>query len=750
MVDTGIFDDGRYWVVTVDYAKAGARDLLMQITVENAGPEAATIDVLPTLWFRNTWSWGYPEHEKPNLRWANNRIVGAHSRSGPMMLVGDGSPEALFCENETNDEKLFGSKGITPYPKDGINDHVVSGADTVNPAQVGTKAALRYSVTVPAGQSRVIKLRMVGSPHPAVDGDPTELTGEPIDLGAEFDAVVRTRKEEADEFYASVIPEHRTRAEAQVARQAFAGLLWGKQFFHYDVKRWLDGDPGQPAPPPGRGAIRNGEWRHLSNHDVILMPDPWEYPWFAAWDLAFHCVTLAHIDPAFAKGQLILLLREWYMHPNGQIPAYEWNFSDVNPPVHGWAAMKVFELDGGTDFHFLARIFHKLLINFTWWVDNKDFGGNNLFEGGFMGLDNIAPLDRSTFPPSEGYVEQADSTAWMGMYALDMLDMALRLATNDNAYEDVAIKFFEHFLAIAGALNNAGLWNDEDAYFYDMLHLKDGTDVPIKVKSLVGLVPITAALTYGHFVVDSLPEFRARAEWFLLNNPEFMASFHVQDIDGERHRLLAMVSPERLIRVLNNVFDESGLLSEFGIRAISAWHRDHPFSVEVGGTIASVDYEPAESTTALFGGNSNWRGPIWMPLNALLVEALRSYDELSPGQVTVEYPVGSGKRLSLGQAADDISGRLVSIFLPGANGRRPVHGGYDLLATDPRWKDNIPFHEYFHGDTGAGLGAEHQTGWTALVAHLLLTGAPPASRNTVPAPDVEAARPRASLVQNVL
>ena len=751
LVDTGIFDDGRYWVVTVDYAKAAPRDLLMQITVENAGPDEATLEVLPTLWFRNTWSWGYPEHERPNLRWANNRIVGAHSKSGPMVLIGDGTPEALFCENETNNERLFGVPGESPYPKDGINDYVVSGSATVNPAQVGTKAALRYSVTVPAGGSRVIKVRMVGSPHPEVDGDPAGLTGELIDLGSDFDAVISARKSEADAFYASVIPGHRSPDEAEVARQAFAGLLWGKQFFHYDVKRWLDGDPGQPAPPAGRGAIRNGDWRHLNNHEVILMPDPWEYPWFAAWDLAFHCVTLAHIDPAFAKGQLVLLLREWYMHPNGQIPAYEWNFSDVNPPVHAWAAVKVFELDGSTDFHFLARIFHKLLINFTWWVDNKDFGDNNLFEGGFMGLDNIAPLDRSTLPPSEGYLEQADSTAWMGMYALDMLDMALRLAQNDNAYEDVAIKFFEHFLAISGALNNAGLWNEEDAYFYDMLHRSDGVDVPIKVKSLVGLVPVTAALSYGHVVLENLPEFQARAQWFLTNNPEFMTSLHMQTVDGQVHRLLAMVSPERLVRVLDNVFDEAGLLSGYGIRAISAWHRDHPFLVEVGGETHSVDYEPAESTNALFGGNSNWRGPIWMPLNALLVEALRSYDELSPGTVTVEYPAGSGNRRSLAAAADDISDRLVSIFLPGANGRRPVHGRYDLLATDPRWKNNIPFHEYFHGDTGAGLGAEHQTGWTALVAHLLLTGPPPAPAEPVAAAEDSAVRrPREPLVQNVL
>jgi hypothetical protein len=727
LVDTGIFDESRYWVVTVDYAKAAPRDLLMRITVENAGPQEATLDVLPTLWFRNTWSWGYDDHPKPTLRADGDRVVGSHSRSGPLVLVGDGTPELLFCDNETNNARLFGGQNITQYPKDGIADHVLHRAPTVNPLQEGTKAALRYRVTVPAGGSTTIKVRMVGVPHPALDVDPLAPSVEPIDLGKGFDTVITNRKKEADAFYASVIPSTATAAEAQVARQAFAGLLWGKQFFHYDVKRWLDGDPGQPAPPPGRGKIRNGDWPHLNNHEVLLMPDPWEYPWFAAWDLAFHCVTLAHIDPAFAKAQLVLLLREWYMHPNGQIPAYEWNFSDVNPPVHAWAALKVFKLDGSTDYTFLARIFHKLLMNFTWWVDNKDHGGNNLFQGGFMGLDNIAPLDRSTLPPSDGYLEQADSTAWMAAYAQDLLEMALRLAMHNKSYEDVATKFFEHFLAIAGAANEAGLWDEQDSYFYDVLHLVDGTDIPIKVKSLVGLVPVSAALAYDDLNLDLLPDFLARANWFMANHPEYLPLFHMRDIAGKRHRLLALVPPERLVRLLDSVFEEEGLLSDYGIRAISAWHREHPFSVQVGGITASVDYEPAESTTNLFGGNSNWRGPIWMPLNVLLIEALRDYDDLAPGEVTVEYPAGSGSRRTLTSAADDIARRLLSIFLPGPDGRRPVHGWYDLLATDPRWKDNIPFHEYFHGDTGMGLGAEHQTGWTALVAHLIIT-TPPALR----------------------
>src|SRR6478609_5877082 len=722
LVDTGIFDESRYWVVTVDYAKAGPRDLLMNITVENTGPDEATVHVLPTLWFRNTWSWGYTDHPKPSMRLAAGRIVGDHSRSGPLVLTGEGDPEPLFCDNETNVARLYGGSNTTPYPKDGINDHVLHGAATVNPEHHGTKAALHYTLTVPAGGTRRVRVRLVGVPHPALDADPTALATHPIDLADEFDATLATRRAEAEAFYDAAIPVGRDSEEYRVARQAFAGLLWGKQFYHYDVIRWHQGDPGQPAPPPGRGLIRNGSWRHLNNHEVILMPDPWEYPWFAAWDLAFHCVTLAHIDPRFAKDQLILLLREWYMHPSGQLPAYEWNFSDVNPPVHGWAAIRVFEIDGQADFEFLARIFHKLLINFTWWVDNKDREQDNLFEGGFMGLDNISPLDRSTLSPAVGFLEQADSTAWMAMYALDLLDIALRLAGHDRSYEDVATKFFEHFLTIAGAANNGLMWDDRDAFFYDVLHLTDGVDVPIRVKSLVGLVPLRAALTYDHAIVDdNLQDFAARGRWYLDNHEEYRNLFHVSDVGGDHHRMLALVPPDRLVRLLANVFEEEGMLSDFGIRSISAWHREHPFSVDVGDGVASVDYEPAESTTNLFGGNSNWRGPIWMPLNVLLVEALRDYDRLTPGQIMVEYPTGTGTRIALSAAADDISRRLVSIFLPGPDGRRPVHGWYDLLATDPLWKDNLPFHEYFHGDTGMGLGAEHQTGWTALVAHLILT-----------------------------
>lgn len=722
LIDTGVFDDGRYWVVTVDYAKAGPHDLLMSINVENAGPEEATIHVLPTLWFRNTWSWGDPDEHKPHMRLAAGRVLADHSVAGPLVLVGDGEPEALFCENETNSERLFGSPNQTPYPKDGINDHVVNGTDTVNPHHTGTKAALHYTLTVPAGGSARVRVRLAGEERPGVTADSSSLAVGPLDVADDFDAILADRRAEADAFYDAALPVSRDDEEYRVARQAFAGLLWSKQFFHYDVERWLTGDPGQPTPPPGRGKIRNGGWRHLHSHDVILMPDPWEYPWFAAWDWAFHCVTLAHIDPRFAKDQLILLLREWYMHPNGQVPAYEWAFSDVNPPVHAWAALRVFEIDGGTDFDFLARIFHKLLINFTWWTNNKDREQDNLFEGGFMGLDNISPIDRSAFPPELGFVEQADATGWMAAYSLDLLDMALRLAYQDPAYQDVATKFFEHFLNIAGAASDGILWDDDDSFFYDVLHLNDGTDIPIKVRSLVGLVPLRASLTYDSRIsFDTLPQFTEHASWYLSNHPEYASLFHSRSAGGEHDEMLAMVAPDRLLRILTKVFDEELLLSDHGIRSISAWHRDHPFEVRIGDTVHTADYEPAESTNYLFGGNSNWRGPIWMPLNMLLIEALRQYERYAPGELEVEYPTGSGEMRTIGEAADDVARRLISIYLPDEDGRRPVYGWYDLMAIDPRWKDNLFFHEYFHGDTGMGLGASHQTGWTALVAHLIIT-----------------------------
>jgi hypothetical protein len=715
LVDTGIFDDSRYWVVTVDYAKDGPHDLVMQITVENAGPDAAQLRILPTLWFRNTWGWGNADVVKPSLAADGGSILARSALAGTLRLSGEGSPGLLFCENETNVARLYGQTNATPYPKDGINDHVVSGAATVNPDQTGTKAALDYAVTVEAGATHVIRVRLT-----RLEDAGTAAMSSEFDTAA-FENTIATRRSEAASYWASVTPPGTSPEEAQVLRQAMAGLLWSKQFFHFDVKRWLDGDPTFPPPPPGRAKIRNGDWRHLNAHDVILMPDAWEYPWFAAWDLAFHCVTLAHIDPEFAKAQLILMLREWYTHPSGQLPAYEWNFSDVNPPTHAWAALQVFLLDGARDFVFLAKVFHKLLMNFTWWINNKDDGDSNLFGGGFMGLDNIAPLDRSTLPVSIGTLEQADSTAWMAMYSLDLLTIALRLAANDPAYEDVAIKFIEHFLRIAAAVNASGMWDEDDAFFYDILHLADGRDTPLRVRSLVGLVPVIASLVYDDAMTRNLPEFRERVSWFVSNNPEFAQSYSRRGDDKNREFLLALVPPERLVRILSNVFDEAGMLSPHGIRSISGYHREHPFVVEVGGVTAQVDYEPAESTTGLFGGNSNWRGPVWFPLNVLFIEALRSYDTHSAGGVKVEFPLGSGTVLSLDDAADALSRRLVSLFLPGPDGRRISDARYPLLSTDPRWKPHLFFYEYFDGDTGEGLGASHQTGWTALVAHLLLT-----------------------------
>ncbi|WP_066040329.1 MGH1-like glycoside hydrolase domain-containing protein [Herbiconiux solani] len=713
LADTGVFDESRYWVVTVDHAKAGPHDLLMRVTVENAGPETATIHVLPTLWFRNVWDWDLPARAKPGIRSTGSGELTADRPDGDdlVLRIDDDGAAALFCENESNRERLWGEPSTTPYPKDGIGDHIVSGADTVNPAGTGTKAAFHEVLTLAPGETRVLRLRLTR----AQDAGPAATAF------ADFDEVAAERLAEADEFHASVLPAGTSEGEARVARQAFAGLLASKQYYHFDVRRWLAGDPTSPPPPPERRERRNADWRHLSANDVILMPDAWEYPWFAAWDLAFHCVTLAHIDPEFAKAQLVLMVREWYMHPNGQLPAYEWDFGDVNPPIEAWAALRVFEIDGSRDYRFLGRVFHKMLMNFTWWTNNKDHGDNNLFEGGFMGLDNIAPLDRSTLPPAVGVLEQADATAWMATYALHLLDMALLLTSHDPVYEDVATKFLEHFLVIADSANEAGLWDEADAFYYDLLHLSDGRDVPMKVRSLVGLVPVTAALVFDRSKMGRLEEFVARGRSFLERNPSFRQSVHVRSHADGVMSLLALVSPERLERVLAGVVDPAGMLSPYGIRSISAWHREHPFRVEVGGAEAVVDYEPAESTSGLFGGNSNWRGPVWLPLNVLIIESLRGYDESLGEPHLVEYPAGTGVPHTFGEIADDLSRRLISLFLSEEGAPRPADARYPLLSADPRWRENIAFYEYFHGDTGQGLGASHQTGWTALVAHLIIT-----------------------------
>jgi hypothetical protein len=709
LVDTGTFDAGRFWIVTVDYAKAAPHDLCMVIRLENAGPEAATLHLLPTLWFRNTWAWGLPGQEHvPVIRSDGSRLVAEHQRLGRLTLAGDGQPRLLFCDNETNAERLFGVPNRSRYPKDGINDHVVHGVSTINPQEYGTKAALHYELSVPSGQAREIRLRLT--------------LGDAGDLASGFAEVMTERRHEADAYFADLTPASRTAEEAMILRQAVAGLMWGKQFFHYDVERWLDGDPAGPPPPPQRRDGRNHEWFHLNNHDVISMPDPWEYPWYAAWDLAFHCIALAHVDPEFAKDQLILILREWYMHPNGQIPAYEWKFSDVNPPVHAWAALRVFEIDGRRDFGFLARVFHKLMLNFTWWVNRKDAEGNNVFEGGFLGLDNIGPIDRSAMLPSTTRLEQSDGTAWMAMYALNLLEIALVLAQDHHhSYEDTATKFFEHFALIAEAMREKGLWDNEDGFFYDVLAFDDGRRKPLRVRSMVGLLPLAATTTLGQATLNRLPDFAARFDWFLENRSKY------RQVVGETHerddglgRLLAIVDGPTLVRVLTRMFDEDEFLSPHGLRALSRRHLEQPFTIELFGSSHTVDYEPGESTTGLFGGNSNWRGPVWFPVNYLLIEALRRYARFFGDDLVVEYPTGSGTKLSLDRIADDLAERLIGIFRNDRSGRRPVFGAAALFQEDARWHDLVPFYEYFHGDTGRGVGASHQTGWTGLVTDLIL------------------------------
>ena len=711
LVDTGVFEDSAYWVVSVDYAKADPHDLLMRITLENAGPRTATLRVLPTIWFRNTWGWGDPDVERPRL-WASSGDVLASSRAGSLRLTGEGEPRLLFCDNETNVARLFGVAGGPAFPKDGINDFVVSGASTVNPALEGTKAAMDYEVTLAPGARTVLRVRL------REEALTPEVATSSVFDEVDFDRIVATRSEEADRYWASLTPRGSSADEADVLRQAMAGLLWSKQFYHYGVKRWLSGDT--TSAPPRRANGRNEDWGHLDAHDVLLMPDVWEYPWFATWDHAFHCVTIAHVDPEFAKAQLVLMLREWYMHPSGQMPAYEWDFSDVNPPTHAWAALQVFELDGGRDYEFLAKVLHKLVANFTWWVNAKGSHEDGVFTGGFLGLDNIAPLNRSTLPESVGTLEQADATAWMAMYALDLLDMSLRLCAHDGAYEDIATKFAEHFLSIAAAENTSGMWDDQDAFYYDVVHLADGGHVPLKVRSLVGLVPVLASLVYYESEVAHLDDFPSRVRWFLEHHPEQATSHHVGESDGDVAHLLALVEPGRLVRILRKVLDEDALLSPFGIRGVSAFHRDHPFVVDLAGTSASVDYEPGESTTGLFGGNSNWRGPVWFPLNVLFIESLRRYEASCPEEVRVEFPTNSGVEMTLGEVADALSGRMVSLFVAPDGGVRPSDARYPLLSGDPRWRPHLFFYEYFHGDTGQGLGASHQTGWTSAVAHLIL------------------------------
>ncbi|HJW82900.1 MAG TPA: glucosidase, partial [Anaerolineae bacterium] len=737
LIDTGVFVNERYFDIFVEYAKAAPNDILIRITAVNRGPEAATLHLLPTLWFRNTWSWGYDDRRpllsKSRILVSNGVFTQAiraqHHSLGEYELFCEDADELLFTHNETNAQRLFHAPNATPYVKDALHEYVVNGnRAAVNPDLSGTKAAARYARSVEPGASKVIRLRLTSKAElqSALQASAQPAPWQPFE---DFDAIFTQRQAEADDFYAAIQPAAMSDDLRGVQRQAFAGMLWSKQYYQYDVERWLQGDPAQPAPAPERWQGRNREWVHLNTQDIISMPDKWEYPWFAAWDLAFHCIPLALIDAEFAKSQLILLGREWYQHPNGQVPAYEWSFGDVNPPVLAWAAWRVYKIDqkqrGTGDLAFLERVFHKLLLNFTWWVNRKDVEGRNIFQGGFLGLDNIGVFDRSAPLPTGGHVEQADGTAWMGMYCLNLLTIALELAVHNRVYEDIATKFFEHFLYISHAMNNiAGegiaLWDEQDEFFYDVLHKGPHDNQPIKIRSMVGLIPLFAVTTIEPALLDKLPAFRQRLEWFLKHRPDLAAlvSRWQEPGMGER-RLLALARGHRMKRVLRRMLDENEFLSPYGVRALSRFHAEHPFVLEVGGAQHTVAYQPAESDSGLFGGNSNWRGPIWFPVNYLIVEALQQYHHYYGDDFKVECPTGSGQFLTLREIADELSRRLIGIFARDAGGRRPVFGGQPAFQADPHWRDYIPFHEYFHGDNGAGLGASHQTGWTGLVAKLI-------------------------------
>ena len=712
------FAEGRYFDVFVEYSKADQEDILCRISVINRGPEPAPIHVLPHIWFRNTWSWGY-ERPKPELQALDGSTIHAKDRHlGERWWytqADNGDPALLLTENETNYERLFDTPNPSPYVKDGINDTVVNGElERVNPKKTGTKAAAHFHTNLAPGETFTVQVRFSDREQ----DNPFE----------GFDNIFTQRIQEADNFYAAIQNPDLTADERNVQRQAFAGLMWSKQFYHYGVEMWLDGDPVGPPPPEVRKRGRNKGWTHLYNLDVISMPDKWEYPWYAAWDLAFHTLPIAMIDPEWAKRQIILMLREWYMHPNGQIPAYEWAFGDVNPPVHAWGAWRVYKIarnvTGVADTDFLERVFQKLLLNFTWWVNRKDADGNNVFQGGFLGLDNIGVFDRSAPLPTGGHMEQADGTAWMGMYCLNMLAIALELARTRPAYEDMATKFFEHFIYIANAINGQfgeqGLWDDVEGFFFDVIHSPDGHNIPLKIYSFVGLIPLFAVETLEPDLLEKLPRFKRRMDWFIKYRPhlvENVASL-IEPGVGNR-RLLSLVSQTQLARVLEHMLDEERFLSDYGLRALSKEHQEQPYSFEVDGQVHTVSYQPGESTTGMFGGNSNWRGPIWLPVNYLMIEALQKFNHYYGDELQVELPFGSGKKTSLDDVAAEISCRLTKIFLRDNAGQRAFYGDNPIFQNDPHWRDQILFYEYFHGDTGVGLGASHQTGWTALVAKLI-------------------------------
>lgn len=716
LIDTGIFDQDKYFDVFVEYAKCTPGEILVKLTIHNRGEEAASLHALPTVWFRNTWDWGYDDY-KPRLRQDSPGVMDIyHKDLGQYWLKADGQPAFLFCDNETNTKRLYNYDDGKPFYKDGINDYLVHGASSINPQNAGTKAAINYDITVPAKQNIIIRLRLTQDANNSFE---------------DFDTVFKNRQTEADEFY-NMLQQHSSDTDhGMIQRQAFAGMLWSKQYYHYDIHNWLNGDPKEPKPPVERLTGRNNKWQHLNTRAIISMPDKWEYPWFASWDLAFHCLPLANVDMAFAKRQLLLLTRDWYMHPNGQLPAYEWDFGDANPPVHAMVTWTIYKQDkeangGKGDLRFLERIFHKLMLNFTWWVNRKDAQGNNIFEGGFLGLDNIGVFDRNTVLPGGQYLEQADGTSWMAMYSLNLLRIASELTANNSAYADIASKFFEHFLYIVGAMSNLGrdnegLWDEEEGFFYDQLKSPDNTVQKMKIRSIVGLIPLFATEVLDDKEITDSPIFKDRMKWFTDNRPDLaslVSRWNEKNAQGKH--LLSLLRGYRMKSLLRYMLDENEFLSPYGIRSISKYHLNNPYSVKVDGHEFSVKYLPAESDSGLFGGNSNWRGPVWVPINYLIIDSLHRFYQYYGDDYKVECPTNSGVFMNLKEVADNLYYRLLKIFLRDENGKRAVFGHYDKMQLDPQFKDYILFHEYFDGDNGRGVGASHQTGWTGLIANCLL------------------------------
>jgi hypothetical protein len=715
LMDTGIFNEDKYFDVFVEYAKAGTDDILVKITIHNRSVDTAALHVLPTAWFRNTWSWGRHDYKPVLWKADGNAVRIQHEKLAVQYLYYAGTGNALFCENETNNTRLYHTDGSTPYPKDGINDYIIHAKPAVNPELRGTKLAIDYDIAIPGNSSHTIQLRLSA----------IELS----DAFSDFDSIFNQRIQEANAFYQDFQYNVINEDERLVQRQALAGMLWNKQFYSYKVQQWLDGDPDMPPPPEERRNGRNSNWKQLNNEDIISMPDKWEFPWYASWDLAFHCVTLAMIDPDFAKQQLLMLTEEWYMNPSGEFPAYEWSLGDVNPPVHAGAVYRVFKQDatikGKKDYAFLETLFHKLLINFTWWVNRKDNSGSNIFEGGFLGLDNIGAFDRSMLLPGGAVEEQADATSWMAMYALNMLHISLELATYNKVYTNMAIKFFEHFLYIAGAMasmgeGNSGLWDEEDEFFYDQIRSPDGRIVKVKIKSLVGLIPFFAVEVISKETIDNNPVFAQRMDWFLRHRPDLakLVSRWYEEGEEDKH-LLSLLRGHRMKRLLSHMLDETEFLSEHGVRSLSKKYEANPYYLREDGVELVVKYTPGESDTSIYGGNSNWRGPIWMPMNFLMIESLRKFHYFYTDDFRIEYPTASGKYMSLREVGHELANRLLKIFLKDGQGRRAVLGNNEKLQTDPHFADLLLFHEYFHGDSGKGLGASHQTGWSGLIANLI-------------------------------